>query len=653
MPHTTASETLVSLADVARLTGVRRPVVSMWRQRPRVRGSILPFPAPVPAAGAPERFRLDEVLAWLAATGRGNNPEHEADAARLEPLPTTPEERAALEALLTLGVMTGADLERLEAAELVDLADEADPDDDALLSEIEAAADRLPELAELAARVSESAFGSAAALRLVRGRWASDTPPAVLVDLVASVVHEQLRERPVLKVAGGDLALHVIGALDELDDVVVEVSDDHVGHELARRVRRAAWADGRRTSTGTDAPGVVIAEIPHATTVVEALTEAESVQLDLAASDVAVIVGPARALTDSLDDPGAEATRSDVVRSGRLRCALRLGHGQLTSAHRALAGVWVLGTDQGSTPIAGRWMAAADLTQSRLDDDTVATVVSDIAATLDHGATVAHAYHHARVERLGSVLARRGALVARGVVPRRLAAPPSDRVLEARALLDGLDVGSADHGPGWAAGVRLAPGEGAGTSRSLAELAAAGELAVVRGTRLDLDAVRPAGGTVRVITAADVAQCSGMPLAASASIDPLTLESLAPSARRTRPGDVVFVTGPRPAAAVDRAGRSVVCAPARVLRLDPESLVTPDLLAAVVNAAPSSARDWRAWRVPVHGHHEGLASVLRAYEDERARLAARSRDLDRLTDLLTSGDVTVAATDDHPTTRGQ
>ncbi|MGL5860218.1 MAG: hypothetical protein ACRCY9_03045, partial [Phycicoccus sp.] len=358
MPSTAAAEAFVSLADVARLAGVQRPVVSMWRRRPRARGSIIPFPKSVAPGDSPELFRLDEILVWLDSTGRGNNPESAADAARFEPLPTAPEERAALEALLTLGVMTDVDLEQLDPGELVDLADEADPDDEAVLSEVEAVEGRLPALAGTAARVSESAFGSAAALALVRARWATDVPPAALVDLTSSLVQDLLRERPVLKVArGGDLALRVVGALDEAVDVVVEVSDERLGVESARRLRRAAWADGRRTIKRTDAPGVVIGEIVRAATVADILADAESVQLDLPTGDVAVVVGLARALTDALRDPEAEATRSDIVRSGRLRCALRVGDGLSTATRRAVAGIWVLGTDQKSAPIATRWMA--------------------------------------------------------------------------------------------------------------------------------------------------------------------------------------------------------------------------------------------------------------------------------------------------------
>ena len=76
---TTHPSLLISLADVARLARVQRPVVSMWRSRSASTGT--PFPAPVERAGAQERFDADQVVSWLELTGRGNNPDVRADVA--------------------------------------------------------------------------------------------------------------------------------------------------------------------------------------------------------------------------------------------------------------------------------------------------------------------------------------------------------------------------------------------------------------------------------------------------------------------------------------------------------------------------------------------------------------------------------------------
>lgn len=55
---------MVSLADVADLTGVTRPAVSNWRRRHR------DFPEPVDESGAVALFALDDVREWLRAHGK-------------------------------------------------------------------------------------------------------------------------------------------------------------------------------------------------------------------------------------------------------------------------------------------------------------------------------------------------------------------------------------------------------------------------------------------------------------------------------------------------------------------------------------------------------------------------------------------------------
>ncbi len=100
----------MALQDVADLARVRRPVVSMWRSRPRVRGQHLPFPDPVETSGGIERFLREDIVAWLARTGRGNNAEANLDAPAL----SVPE-GVSLDELVTwlcLAMLTGRGLPR-------------------------------------------------------------------------------------------------------------------------------------------------------------------------------------------------------------------------------------------------------------------------------------------------------------------------------------------------------------------------------------------------------------------------------------------------------------------------------------------------------------------------------------------------------------
>lgn len=64
----------MSLSDLTRLAGVQRPVPPMWRTR--FRDTDHPFPEPEPVHGDRDAllFKDDEVVAWLEATDRGNNP---------------------------------------------------------------------------------------------------------------------------------------------------------------------------------------------------------------------------------------------------------------------------------------------------------------------------------------------------------------------------------------------------------------------------------------------------------------------------------------------------------------------------------------------------------------------------------------------------
>ena len=89
----TSTDLQLSLADVARLAGVQRPVVSMWRRRERPES---PFPEPVATVKGQERFDAAQIAAYLAATGRGKNDEAHADAAAYADTPTGADEQATL-----------------------------------------------------------------------------------------------------------------------------------------------------------------------------------------------------------------------------------------------------------------------------------------------------------------------------------------------------------------------------------------------------------------------------------------------------------------------------------------------------------------------------------------------------------------------------
>lgn len=157
----TGSALLLSKADIAALARVQRPVVTMWAKR--YRGPDRPFPEPVRADGRQHRYRADDVVAWLSSRGLGNNASVAEDlaahAAFEDPAGADAATAfAALTALLCVKARTGEQLADLDGDDLLDEADDLDPDDAYLYREIEALGGRLPTYAAHADRMADAAY---------------------------------------------------------------------------------------------------------------------------------------------------------------------------------------------------------------------------------------------------------------------------------------------------------------------------------------------------------------------------------------------------------------------------------------------------------------------------------------------------------------
>lgn len=124
----------MTLADIAEVSGVKRPVVTMWRRREVVAGARVPFPSPVAVRSGTELFSADAVASWLERTGRGNNPDPRGDLYGRVALPVVAASQTeavdGAVALLCLKALTGRALAEQDAPDLADLADEVDPDDE-------------------------------------------------------------------------------------------------------------------------------------------------------------------------------------------------------------------------------------------------------------------------------------------------------------------------------------------------------------------------------------------------------------------------------------------------------------------------------------------------------------------------------------------
>ena len=649
---TTAPALRLTLTGVAELARVRRPVVSMWRTR--FAGGTGAFPAPVAhRAGAP-LFDAHEVGEWLARTDHGNNPEALADAAAAAAPAgfdwADADHVAELDALIVLAEHSGG-VGSATTAEWAQAARVADPDDRFLAREVAAHIDRGAIWSAFADQLVDAAYSSAAALdvtaarhRAARTGHGSAGPLAptaweIAVDVTAALA---LRGRLTHVVLGA--GVDVVGALrlaEQLGDdlnLVVEEAD------AARAVRRRMQVAGVWLEDAVPGTSVRLARVPLAPRddVGRMLADAEDVLLSLDHDDVAVIVGPARALVDALP-PVARRIRDDVLRSGRLRAAVRLPRGLVGTASREALALWVLGRPLGDVPLDERFTALADLVDVKLTAAARDDLVSDLLAGTGSAADVrARTFRFARLTRTASLLARSGALLAARA--DRARQPP--RPAELAARLDAAEAAAAQDLP---AALAVSPILGEGRAAApLEDLVAAGLVRLLPGTRLAPDIVGGAG--LAVVRAADLHDPSRI---GADRVDPLHFAHRHPSAQLTRPGDVVFRTGPTPAAWVDHEGSSIVAHPARVLRVttgDPGGLV-PEVVATDIRAQPGGPGAWRRWTLR-RVHPDAVAPLRRALADiaaSRADLQRRIAHLDDYADTLTAAVAAGAVTLTDPT----
>lgn len=655
----------MTLTDVAALAQVQRPVVSMWRKRST--GSVQPFPGPVAFEGGRELFDADQVAAWLAATGRGNNPEAVNDAAAFARVPGAAAGSAqgtilgALTALLSLKAMTGHELGTLSTDELLDLADECDPDDLFLYSELEANGASLPSTASFADRLVDSAYNAPAAFeQLLTARFRmglrehSDTALTdSAVGLVAAAAVElaaSLGGNAVFADAtrgGSDLLMGVAHAAGESAAVSFLATDyDGGAGRLVRRRLLVHGVDGGqiRVDPGGEfavrGAAVHVAQYPSpgdpGMDASQILLAVEHMVLQMDDQQRAVIIAPARVLCDLPLDAGAAGLRSGLLRIGRVRAIVRLPQGLLRSKPREAQALWVLGPSFAEVPIAERWTMVADLSTQDLTEDVKQDLVSDIVASMGNGATVrAHSFRFARLVQTRLLLASKKSLVVKP--PHRSARMPGSA--EAALRVEELVRLLQSSGSRESAAVNVLPTEpnAKAQSASVQELMAAGTLKYIKGNRLEDADLNPQEGT-RVLGPAELLDPH---IAPPRHIDLLDLAANYPASRLTQPGDVIFCTSPRPAAMVDGEGGAVVVFPARVLRIDdgdPGGLV-PDVVAADINQLSNSDKDWRGWRLrrTPDAQRQPLRNALAELQHEQQAARERLGRLDELATLITDG----------------
>jgi hypothetical protein len=656
----------LSLPDVARLAGVQRPAVSMWRRR--YEAAERPFPRPVARVNSRELFDADEVVGWLEATGRAHGRDIRADvAAHALPagltLSSDPEAFDGLSALLALKAATDTALDGLTAEQLTALAASVDPRDTHLLREVAGLGAQAVSVAAYADELVEAAYSPRAALEgLLAARFrhdATDLTSSSLAPPVHDLVVALVRGLGVLlgtenpsyldpTGVGSDLLLSAVDAAGDLHpDVLVSASE----HQAARLFRRRAVARGLPLTPAPAAlddaqASVMLAHYPVVgspqMTPLEMLDAIDELAVSMGDHHYAVVVAPAAVLVDRLRDRETRAVREQVLRAGRLRAALRLPAGSVTQRPRESLAIWILGTDPTDAVLGDRRVALGHLPSPSLDGTAVTAIVDDVVASASTLA-VAHHFSHLALVRTAALLASSGSLIPTQRAPGRIPRSPADLALQVTALstTQTFEAPLSD--------LRVEPGSeaSAALASTLAGAVEEGTVRVISGNRTGFDLVD--GGSVPVL---GVSELTGEAANGSRRVDRLSFLGAQSSSRLTEPGDVVFCTAPCPRALVDTEGSSAVQYPARILRVNRDKGVglSPWVIASTIASQPPGARDWRRWAVPVlpPTHVAPTDRALAAVEAQRQDLRRRLTDLDTLTDLVIAG-VSSHALTLHPT----
>lgn len=602
-----------TLADIARLAQVERPVVSMWRSRP-LAGQ--PFPEALPDG----TFDPDTVAAWLESTGRGNNPSPRADVAitRATRHATTAELNDFL-TLLALRTLLDEPLTTLSADDLVDAADALDPDDEFLFHEVDALLPPLDQVAPAAEELSSSAWHPREAYeRILRSRddGFGSRLGADLANLLVALTRELLGDDGTLvdvNASATDLVIHLLSD----DEVAVPSITLPTSGPTNRDVLRRYLVHGaapRRMNLDENWPltldSVLLARLPEdADAGLDLLNE---IALQLEARSTALVWGPATTLIDPVS-PARVADRDRLLRDDLVRAAIRLPQGLTEDGSRQHLALWAM-----STPDATDTLRTADLSGTRLTRRTAQVILDDVLASLT--SSPARAFGVLTSVDRAKLIASGGSLVETQVATtaQHTAHPADDaiRLTQLRAALRqplpdpmpfDFTLGEPRHSltvtldqvitQGWA---RMLPGARLGTTEP-------------GRTRLwTPDAVR-----------------SGSPQ----QVDLLTLTQQHPHLALTEPGDIIVITQGQPAAIVDRVGGSAVAYPARVLRLSSPRLTTV-AVADAINRLPAGNGKWRTWQLPLtitaDPQVEELFNLLADYESqlwERQTLLKELRDV--------------------------
>ncbi|WP_256041547.1 hypothetical protein [Cryobacterium sp. SO1] len=687
---------LMTMSDIADLARVQRPVVSVWRSRSAHTDN--PFPQPVARRGGQDVFNAGQVATWLTNTRRGNNPDPSADAAAHASLnyasANDESSFSVVTALLALRTLSGRSFGAMSAADLLDLADEHDPDDAFLYAELVAAGPALTDLATYVDALVEAAFGEGPAFeRMMADRFRldlrslgdtalGDTALTLMAEVATALRAGQPHDSFIVDSTGSasDVILAIHRVESARGDITVATPDDNTdASRLLRRrllvhgITREALAVQPSGAFAVQGAALHTAQLPpsHCAGMppVEMLSAIDQIVLQMTDEQLAVVIAPAGVLSDTGLTHEVDEARSTLLRSGRVRAVVRLPAGLLVHKPLQPQALWVLGAAHTQVSLADRWTLVADLTEIPLTPAAIDDLVSDLVASLgDRSSVRAHAFRYARLVLTRTLLASRDSLVAgarAATAPAGSAAQLALRVDELLAVLTGDAPARTNSTTDTPADVpalaRLVihpvppadePAD-ATVAATVAHLLADGHVRYIPGNRLEADDIdlEPTGRSATSIRVIGPAELLGEAPLGGRRIDRLKFAAAYPAGRVTEPGDVIFCTSPHPAAVVDDEGTSVVVFPARILRIN---VAEPGGLVAAVTAADINARDrrdkrWQRWplRQASPDQRGVLAAALASVRSEQQQAQQRLAQLEELIALImtgvTAGTLTLAA----------
>lgn len=612
----------LSLADIARLADVQRPVVSMWRKRPLLDAA---FPDPDDAG----RFDAGDVASWLERTGRGNNPEVRADLALHASLSAAngTAHLAHLHALVAARALLDVDLSELTLDDLLDEIEEVDPDDVFIAGEVRAIGrDAFAALAREADALVDAAWHARNAYEKLSDSLARDEVghderlDFDLIDVMAALSKALMSDEGTLVDVDGtcsDVAVAILSDEDHATPQVVVPASGEPARSSLRRYRlhgtvpQVCELDDDWPLSG---PTVALSRVGGDAE--RAVDDIDELVLHLPPHATAIVVGPATTLIDPLSGR-AQDVRDRLLRERVIRAAVRLPAGLTRGGTRSQLAVWVLSHPRS----AASDLLATDLSGSPLTRTSSQQLLDDLLSAAEEGA--GHAYSLLRRANVPRILAQNLPLTA---TPQQAATLPdlhkaADDAVRMLRLRESLLAEPRDPFPYLpTVGADASPGE-----VRLGDAVREGSVRLLPGSRL-----RPLPhGTMRLWTTESVGGGT------ADSVDRLALTTSSPRFRITEPMDVVFTTQGRPRAVIDAEGGAAVAYPARVIRSrDPR--LRSSVIAAAINAQPESQSVWRTWSIPLSSLDRDLADELLAHLDSySADLRTRQTELEELRRLVT------------------